>query len=113
MTSPTKSYFASSIEIADLGGARYDQETAAIGDRDYSLVRPGQAVAVQAGRAPKGLESQVFAWNTFQYTTEERNEKEELKGEHDVHSEERMLCYTHTAYGAICTRGISHAQKLL
>ena len=83
MTSPTKSYFASSIEIADLGGARYDQETAAIGDRDYSLVRPGQQVAVQAGRAPKGLESQVFAWNTFQYTTEERNEKEELKG--DLH----------------------------
>lgn len=83
MTSPTKSYFTTSIEIADLGAARFDQDVAAVGDRDYSLTRPGQQVAVQAGRAPKGLESQVFAWNTFHYTTEERNEKEELKG--DLH----------------------------
>ncbi|OSS53034.1 hypothetical protein B5807_02937 [Epicoccum nigrum] len=83
MTSPTKPYFTTSIEIADLGAARFDQDVAAIGDKDYALIRPGQPVAVQAGRAPKGLESQVFAWNTFQYTTEERNEKEEKKG--DLH----------------------------
>lgn len=83
MTSPTKPYFTTSIEIADLGAARFDHDVAAVGDRDYALNRPGQPVAVQAGRAPKGLESQVFAWNTFQYTTEDRNEKEEKKG--DLH----------------------------
>jgi hypothetical protein len=83
MTSPTKPYFTTSIEIADLGAARFDHDVAAVGDRDYALNRPGQHVAVQAGRAPKGLESQVFAWNTFVYTTEERNEKEEKKG--DLH----------------------------
>jgi hypothetical protein len=83
MTSPTNPYFTTSIEIADLGAARFDHDVAAVGDRDYALNRPGQHVAVQAGRAPRGLESQVFAWNTFQYMDGERNEKEEKKG--DLH----------------------------
>jgi hypothetical protein len=83
MTSQTNPYFTTSIEIADLGAARFDHDVAAVGDRDYALNRPGQHVAVQAGRAPRGLESQVFAWNTFQYMDGERNEKEEKKG--DLH----------------------------
>lgn len=76
-------YFTSSTELADLGAARFDHDTAAIGDKDYSLRKTHTPIAVPAGRAPKGLESQVFAWNTFQYTTTERNEKEEKKG--DLH----------------------------
>lgn len=77
-------YFASSTELADLGTARFDHDTAAVGDKDYALISYTHApVTVQAGRAPKGLESQVFAWNTFQYTTTERDEKEEKKG--DLH----------------------------
>lgn len=77
-------YFASSTELADLGAARFNHDTAAVGDRDYALTSYTQApVTVQAGRAPKGLEGQVFAWNTFQYTTTERDEKEERKG--DLH----------------------------
>ncbi|KAJ4405197.1 hypothetical protein N0V91_005355 [Didymella pomorum] len=77
-------YFASSTELADLGAARFDHDTAAVGDKDYALNSYNQApVTVQAGRAPKGLENQVFAWNTFQYTTAERDEKEERKG--DLH----------------------------
>ncbi|KAJ4377147.1 hypothetical protein N0V86_006588 [Didymella sp. IMI 355093] len=77
-------YFASSTELADLGAARFDHDTAAVGDKDYALTSYTQApVTVQAGRAPKGLESQVFAWNTFQYTTSERDKKEEKKG--DLH----------------------------
>lgn len=77
-------YFASSTELADLGATRFDHDTAAVGDRDYALTSYSQTpVIVQSGRAPKGLENQVFAWNTFQYTTSERNEKEEKKG--DLH----------------------------
>lgn len=77
-------YFNSSTELADLGAARFDHDTAAVGDKDYALTSYGRApVNVQTGRAPKGLENQVFAWNTFQYTTTERDEKEEKKG--DLH----------------------------
>ncbi|KAF2623254.1 hypothetical protein BU25DRAFT_180617 [Macroventuria anomochaeta] len=77
-------YFASSTELADLGAARFDHDTAAVGDKDFALTSYSHApVTVQAGRAPKGLENQVFAWNTFQYTTSERDEKEEKKG--DLH----------------------------
>lgn len=77
-------YFTSSTELADLGAARFDHDTAAVGDKDYALTSYHHApVTVQAGRAPKGLENQVFAWNTFQYTTTERDEKEERKG--DLH----------------------------
>lgn len=76
-------HFAST-ELADLGAARFDRDTAAVGDKDYALNSYSQApITVQAGRAPKGLENQVFAWNTFQYTTTERDEREERKG--DLH----------------------------
>lgn len=78
----TPVYFHNSTELADLGRDRFDQDTAAIGDRDFAL-NSDAPVAVRTGRAPKGLESQVFAWNTFQYTTEERDDREELKG--DLH----------------------------
>lgn len=66
-------------ELADLGHARFDHDTAKATDRDASLYTQ-QPVTIRQGRAPKGLESQVFAWNTFKFTTEERDEKEELKG---------------------------------
>ena len=83
-TSDKPIYFASSTELADLGAARFDHDTAAVGDKDFALTSCSQTpVTVQTGRAPKGLESQVFAWNTFQYTTTERDEKEEKKG--DLH----------------------------
>ena len=76
--------FSSSTELADLGAARFDHDTAAIGDKDFALISYGRApVTVQSGRAPKGLEYQVFAWNTFQYTTTERDGREEKKG--DLH----------------------------
>lgn len=69
-------------ELADLGIARAENDTAAISDRDFALTGRTH-VAVQAGRAPKGLENEVFAWNAFKYTTEERDGREELKG--DLH----------------------------
>lgn len=84
MSTSNQNCFNSSAELADLGTARFDHDTAAIGDKDYALTTHSHTpITVQAGRAPKGLESQVFAWNTFQYTTDERNEKEEKKG--DLH----------------------------
>jgi hypothetical protein len=77
-TNPT--FFHSSTELADLGRARFDHDTAEITDRDASLFS-AQPVTVRQGRAPRGLENQVFAWNTFKYTTDERDDREELKGE--------------------------------
>ncbi|RMZ70069.1 1114670KZM18619.1 methyltransferase [Pyrenophora seminiperda CCB06] len=70
------------VELADLGRDRFDQDVAAIGDRDYALTvhRP---IVAPTGRAPRGMESAVHAWTTFQYTTEEVNAREELKG--DLH----------------------------
>jgi hypothetical protein len=73
-------FFHSSTELADLGRARFDHDTAEITDRDASLFS-AQPVTVRQGRAPRGLENQVFAWNTFKYTTDERDDREELKGE--------------------------------
>ncbi|KAF2732915.1 hypothetical protein EJ04DRAFT_411037, partial [Polyplosphaeria fusca] len=72
-------------ELADLGRERYDRDTAAIGDRDFALHNPhGVAAArIRQGRAPAGFEQQVFAWKTLAYTTEDRDEKEEAKG--DLH----------------------------
>ncbi|KAF1913070.1 hypothetical protein BDU57DRAFT_419958, partial [Ampelomyces quisqualis] len=67
-------------ELADLGRARFDHDTALATDRDAAL-QLNVPVAVRQGRAPKGLENQVFAWNAFKYTTEERDGREELKGE--------------------------------
>jgi hypothetical protein len=81
-TAPEPSFYHNSIELFDLGITRFDQDTAAIGDRDYAL-HATQPVIARAGHAPRGLESQVHAWNTFQYTTDEVNEREELKG--DLH----------------------------
>jgi len=75
-------FYHNSVELFDLGITRFDQDTAAVGDRDFALHAQGPVLA-RAGRAPRGLESQVHAWNTFQYTTEEVNEREELKG--DLH----------------------------
>lgn len=81
-TSQESSFYHNSVELFDLGIARFDQDTAAVGDRDLAL-HASQPVIARAGRAPRGLESQVHAWNTFQYTTDEVNGREELKG--DLH----------------------------
>ncbi|EFQ91268.1 hypothetical protein CFE70_003818 [Pyrenophora teres f. teres 0-1] len=75
-------FYHNSVELADLGRARFDQDVAAIGDRDVALMTHGPVLA-PAGRAPRGMESAVHAWNTFQYTTDEVNAREELKG--DLH----------------------------
>jgi hypothetical protein len=74
--------YNSATELADLGRDRYDHDTAAVGDRDHALFAGGP-VNVRQGRASAGMGAQVFAWNTFQYETEDRNEREELKG--DLH----------------------------
>ncbi|KAF2472860.1 uncharacterized protein BDR25DRAFT_283415 [Lindgomyces ingoldianus] len=68
--------------LADLGQIRYDQDVAAIGDRDHAFFTQAP-VHVASGRAPEGLEAQVFAWNLMQHTTEDRDDREELKG--DLH----------------------------
>ncbi|KAL1608533.1 hypothetical protein SLS60_003475 [Paraconiothyrium brasiliense] len=81
-TSAQNNTFTTSNEAADLGQERYDQDTAAIGDRDHALYANGP-VLVRQGRAPAGMEQQIFAWSAFQYETDERNSREELKG--DLH----------------------------
>jgi hypothetical protein len=78
--SSSRTIFRSSTEVADLGRERFDHDTAEITDRDAALFSQ-QPVNVRQGRAPRGLENQVFAWNTFKYTTDERDDREELKGE--------------------------------
>lgn len=86
MPSPNdETYYTPTTELADLGPARFNHDTAAIDAKDYSLTNPhgNHSITVQPGRAPKGLESQVFAWNTFQFTTGDRDVKEEKKG--DLH----------------------------
>lgn len=88
----TNPYFTPTTELADLGLARADYSTAAAGDRDAAL-HADQPITVTAGRAPRGLETQVHAWNTFQYTTEERDDREDLKGdlhEGQLHRQNRM-----------------------
>ena len=77
-----KLFFQQSTELADLGRERFDKDTAAMGDRDVALFTQ-YPVAVRSGRIPKGLENQAFAWNTFQYVDEQRDSREELKG--DLH----------------------------
>ncbi|CAE7026818.1 hypothetical protein PTTW11_04140 [Pyrenophora teres f. teres] len=81
-SSENTKFYHNSVELADLGRARFDQDVAAIGDRDVALMTHGPVLA-PAGRAPRGMESAVHAWNTFQYTTDEVNAREELKG--DLH----------------------------
>jgi hypothetical protein len=73
---------APDTELADLGRDRFDHDTAAVGDRDDALIF-GQSVPIYQGRATAGMDAQVFAWNTFLYATDDRNEREELKG--DLH----------------------------
>ena len=69
-------------DLADLGGVRFDQDTAAISSRDTALVRGGP-VPIHKGRVAAGMDAQVFAWNTYQFNTEDRNERDELKA--DLH----------------------------
>lgn len=75
-------YFETETAIHDLGRERFDHDVAAIGDRDTAFFASGP-VNVAKGRAPMGMERQVFAWNTMHYTTEDKDDKEELKG--DLH----------------------------
>jgi hypothetical protein len=77
------SFYHSSVELADLGRERFDQDTAEATDRDTAL-HSHQHIIARTGRAPRGLETAVFAWNTFQYTTNEISGREELKG--DLHA---------------------------
>jgi hypothetical protein len=78
----TNNTYYTSNEAADLGQARYDEDTAAIGDRDHALYANGP-VLVRQGRAPAGMEQQAYAWSTFHIETDERDGREELKG--DLH----------------------------
>ncbi|KAF2014310.1 hypothetical protein BU24DRAFT_492970 [Aaosphaeria arxii CBS 175.79] len=68
--------------LHDLGNTRFDHDTAAIGDRDSAFFA-NRPIHVAKGVAPKGLEAVVFSWHALQYTTEDKDEKEELKG--DLH----------------------------
>ncbi|KAF2713074.1 hypothetical protein K504DRAFT_340495, partial [Pleomassaria siparia CBS 279.74] len=74
---------AFSTEIADLGSQRFDHDVAAGGDRDTSLYYKPGSITVASGRVPRGKEAEVFAWKAMQYTDEDQNAKEELKG--DLH----------------------------
>ncbi|KAE8845711.1 hypothetical protein HRS9139_00278 [Pyrenophora teres f. teres] len=58
-SSENTKFYHNSVELADLGRARFDQDVAAIGDRDVALMTHGP------------------------YTTDEVNAREELKG--DLH----------------------------
>src|SRR5438132_589445 len=71
-------YYQMETAIHDLGRERFDQSTAEVGDRDAALFA-SQPVSVRKGRAPRGLEAQVFAWNTMKYTTEDRDNLAEMK----------------------------------
>jgi hypothetical protein len=80
MSSSPTSYRAN--ELDDLGQARADADTAAIGDKDYAL-RNAIETHVRRPKPAKGHEATIFAWNSLQYTTEDRNLQEEAKG--DLH----------------------------
>jgi hypothetical protein len=103
-TSPREaSFYHGSVELADLGRERFDHDTAEATDRDTAL-HSHQPVIARAGRAPRGLETQVFAWNTFQYTTDEVNGREELKGDlhgGQLHRENRIARQGPQAMGPI------------
>lgn len=118
--------YHASTELADLGSARFDHDTAAISDRDFSLRAPQHKNAhnsssatdpralllLSQARAPQGLESQVFAWNTFQYTTEERDDRAELKAdlhEGQLHRQNRVVAQAMAAqegYGDTFSHGM-------
>ena len=67
---------------ADLGTSRYNTTVAAPDQKDLAL-RINAPVNVKQGRAPRGLEAQVFAWNTFELVTEDVDEDAEAAG--DLH----------------------------
>ncbi|KAF1952380.1 hypothetical protein CC80DRAFT_572592 [Byssothecium circinans] len=79
---PAPTFYDHSTELADLGRARFDHDVAAFGDRDTAAFAPNP-VFIRQGRAAAGMEDQVHAWNTFQYATDDKNEREALKG--DLH----------------------------
>ncbi|KAF2187878.1 hypothetical protein K469DRAFT_748727 [Zopfia rhizophila CBS 207.26] len=69
--------------LADLGKARFDHDVAAIDNRRDTAFFSNKPVHLAQGRAPKGLEAAVFAWNTLQFTTDDKDGVTELKG--DLH----------------------------
>lgn len=77
--------FTTTTELHDLGATRFDRDTAAPSDRDTALLYRHAVVPVitPQGRAPPGLEAKVHEWTTFQFTTEDLDRVEELKG--DLH----------------------------
>ncbi|KAF2127500.1 hypothetical protein P153DRAFT_377112 [Dothidotthia symphoricarpi CBS 119687] len=81
MTHPTP-VFTPTTELHDLGRQRFDHDTAAISDRDHAF-HTAAPPPLRTGRAPAGLEAQVFGWTEFQYATADRDAREELKG--DLH----------------------------
>ena len=81
-TAENAEFYHSSVEVADLGRTRFDKDVAAIGDRDIALTSRRPVIA-PTGCPPRGMESAVHAWTTFQYTTDEVDAREELKG--DLH----------------------------
>jgi hypothetical protein len=69
--------------LYDLGNERYELAVADASDRDHAIMAQAP-IHVAAGRAPQGLEQQVFAWNTLQYTDEDKDVKVEALG--DLHA---------------------------
>ncbi|ORY18926.1 hypothetical protein BCR34DRAFT_453578, partial [Clohesyomyces aquaticus] len=85
--------------LADLGQSRYDQDVAAVGDRDHAFFA-AEPLHVARGRAPKGLEAQVFAWNLLQHDAGEKDDREELKGDlhgGQLHRANRAALHPHSA----------------
>jgi hypothetical protein len=76
-------YYSSSTAIADLGSARFDHDVAAIDTQRDTALLGNRHVHVPKGQAPRGFEAKAFAWSTLQYTTEDKDAKEEAK--EDLH----------------------------
>ncbi|KAF2199185.1 hypothetical protein GQ43DRAFT_335462, partial [Delitschia confertaspora ATCC 74209] len=73
---------ATDTSLADLGLARFNEDVAAVDRADHALhVR--HPITVAQGRAPPGLEAQVFAWNAFTLIHDDRDAVAEAKG--DLH----------------------------
>ncbi|PVI01911.1 hypothetical protein DM02DRAFT_703803 [Periconia macrospinosa] len=73
-------------ELDDLGSARYDADTAAFGERDASAFL-AQRIRLRPTHAATSLDpetqSKIQEWKTFQYVTDDVDEREERKG--DLH----------------------------
>ena len=82
---PNPPVYNTSTELHDLGRTRFDHDTAAPSERDtaLTLAPTHSAIPLRTGHAPRGLEAQVHAWTTFQFTTTDVDAGEELKG--DLH----------------------------